>query len=404
MNTMIKRIELLTLFILVITGCSKESNDTKYIISGQQKTTHIYIDKNTDSLIVWAINDLADDIETITGNRPIIQRSENFKNGTGIYIGEFKDSLIKSINQEQIRNLDGKWEKFYINSYKENLIIAGSDTRGTVYGIFEVAERLGISPWKWWADVKPMPMKTLTLNFKKGGIYEGPSVQYRGIFLNDEIWGLKPWAATTFEPETGELGPKTYEKIFQLLLRLKANTIWPAMHHGTKAFYQVAGNNEMAKKYKIVVGTSHCEPMLRNNIGEWDNDKYGEYNYFSNKKNVCQYWDERITQVNDTENIITLGMRGISDGQMQGGENIQQKVDMLEKIIDNQLLILANRKSKPIDSIAKTVILYKDVLDMYNEGLKIPDDITIMWCDDSNGYITRLSNKEELKRSGGSGV
>ena len=295
-------------------------------------------------------------------------------------------------------------EKFHINIYEENLIIAGSDVRGTVYGIFEVAERLGISPWKWWADVKPMPREILTLNFNKGGVSEEPSVQYRGIFLNDEIWGLKPWSATTFEPEVGELGPKTYENIFQLLLRLKANSIWPAMHRGTKAFYKVSGNNEMARKYKIVVGTSHCEPMLRNNIGEWDHDKYGEYNYFSNSENVCQYWDERITQVIDAENIITLGMRGVSDGQMQGGETIQQKIKILEKIISDQRQLLANRKNKPVDSIAQTVVLYKEVLNLYSNGLRIPVDVTIMWCDDNHGYIRRLSNEEEQKRRGGSGV
>ncbi len=394
-------ITILLVAILVITGCSKEPD---FFISDKEKSINIYIDEHTDSLIIWAISDLADDIKTITGNRPQILISNTFNKEKGIYIGEYNNSLIKSIEQKQIKSLKGAWEKFHINIYNKSLIIAGSDIRGTVYGIFKVSELLGISPWKWWADVKPTSKRNLKLKLKKEGITEKPSVQYRGIFINDEIWGLKPWASKTFETEKGEIGPKTYEKVFQLLLRLKANTIWPAMHFGTKSFYTIAGNKEMAQKYKIVVGTSHNEPMLRNNIGEWDNKKYGEYSYFSNSENVYQYWDERITQVNDAENIVTLGMRGIGDGQMQGGDNIQEKVEMLEKIIDDQRQLLSKRKNKSIDSIEQTIILYKEVLDLYNNGLKIPDDVTIMWCDDSNGYITRLSNIEEQKRSGGSGV
>ncbi|MCK5821878.1 MAG: glycosyl hydrolase 115 family protein [Bacteroidales bacterium] len=392
---------LLLIVIVAITGCRMKSD---FLISGNDKCTNIYIDENTDPLIIWAINDLADDIHTITGNRPEIFKSTTFKNGEGIYVGEFKDPLIKSYDQKEIRNLKGSWEKFHVNVYQKNLVIAGSDIRGTVYGIFEVAERLGISPWKWWADVKPIPKESLSLKLEKDGITESPSVQYRGIFLNDEIWGLKPWAAKTFETETGEIGPKTYEKIFQLLLRLKANSIWPAMHYGTKAFYKIPGNNEIAGKYKIVVGTSHIEPMMRNNIGEWDTNQHGEYNYFLNSDVIRQYWQERIKQVKDAEKIITIGIRGVGDAQMKGGAGKEDQKKMLEKVMKDQRAILQTIMGVPPDSIPQALVLYKEVLELYDLGLKVPDDVTLMWCDDNHGYIRRLSNEKEQKRNGGSGI
>ncbi len=390
--------------LIVISAIAECSMKSDFLISDNNESVNIYIDEDADSLIIWAINDLADDIKTITGNRPEIIKSKLINKENGIYIGEYKDSLIRLIDQKQIKDLNGAWEKFQINVYNGNLIIAGSDVRGTVYGIFDVAERLGISPWKWWADVKPTPKKRLSLKLEKDGITQNPSVQYRGIFLNDEIWALRPWAAKTFAPEEGVIGPKTYEKIFQLLLRLKANTIWPAMHHNTKAFYAIPGNKEMAAKYRIVVGTSHIEPMLRNNLGEWDKKKYGEYNYFSNSETIRKYWGERINQVENTEYIVTLGMRGIDDGAMQGGKIPEEKVSMLVKIINDQRDILQSIEKRPLDSIPQTIVLYKEVLNLYNSGLEIPEDVTITWCDDNHGYIRRLSNEKEQKRKGGSGV
>ena len=399
--TFIKNTIFLLIVILSIAGCSMRSD---FFISDNNESVNIFIGEDTDSLIIWAINDLADDIKAITDNRPNIIKSSTIRKEKGIYLGEYKDSLLKLINQKQIKNLNGAWEKFHMNVYDGNLIIAGSDVRGTVYGIFDVAERLGISPWKWWADVKPISKKRLSLRLEKDGITKNPSVQYRGIFLNDEIWALRPWASKTFAPEEGVIGPRTYEKIFQLLLRLKANTIWPAMHHNTKAFYTIPGNKEMAAKYKIVIGTSHIEPMLRNNLGEWDKKKYGEYNYFLNGETIRKYWAERIKEVENTEYIVTLGMRGVDDGQMRGGKSPEEKKSMLEKIINDQRNILQSIEKRPLDSIPQTIVLYKEVLNLYNLGLKIPEDVTITWCDDNHGYIRRLSDEKEQKRKGGSGV
>ncbi len=382
-------------------ACSPSKNNTFTFVAPDQIST-INIKSNADSLVVWAANELANDLQQISGKQIAVKVSDEFTFGNGeIYIGQYKTWNQKNI--PGMKDLQQNWETYSIQKIQSNLCIVGSDVRGTVYGIFDVAERLGISPWIWWADSNPEKRETISLKLPEEGIVSGPSVKYRGIFLNDEDWGLQPWAAKNFEPETGDIGPKTYEKIFQLLLRLKANTIWPAMHPCTSAFYHIPDNNEIAKKYHIVVGTSHCEPMLRNNVDEWKLP-HNQYNYFNNKEGVSEYWAERISQVDDAENIITLGMRGVHDGHMQGGKNDEERLQMVEQIIDDQRQMLTQIKNKPLDSIATTMVLYKEVLDMYNDGLKIPEEVTITWCDDNYGYIRRLSNDEEQKRSGGSGV
>ena len=382
---------------------SQDKNPVDFSIVDANQTASIYIDKNTDGLIVWAVHDLADDIKEITGKRPEIIPTDSFSK-KGIYIGEVSSNLFQF--QKRSKELAHQWEKFSIQKEKNNLVVTGSDVRGTVYAIFEIAEQLGISPWKWWADVRPLKKDKAILQLPRKGIISGPSVQYRGIFLNDEDWALQPWAAKTFEPETGDIGPKTYEKIFQLLLRLKANTIWPAMHPSTKGFFTLQGNKEMAQKYHIVIGSSHAEPMLRNNVDEWKPKVYGEYNYFTNKTKVDKYWQDRLDELKPAQNetIMTLGMRGVHDSKMEGAKDLAASIEMVEKIIVNQREMLSNTFKKPLSAIPQAFVPYKEVLELYDNGLKVPDDITLVWPDDNYGYIRRLSNEEEQKRTGGSGV
>jgi len=395
---------LLIIFYFVFAGCSDQNSERGFILATDNEALTFYVDKNADDAVLWAANTFADDIRIITGNRPDILTAEAVQPGKGIYISTTGKPLAGSYKGILPEKLQGSWEAYNIQNDKNNLYITGSDIRGTIFGIFEVSEQLGISPWEWWADVKPMPEKIMSLDLPEGGITDKPDVQYRGIFINDEDWGLQPWAAKTFEPETGDIGPKTYEKVFQLLLRLKANTIWPAMHPCTKGFYQIKGNREMADKYHIVVGTSHCEPMMRNNVAEWDSKKYGDYNFYTNKKKVCEYWQERIDEVRNDEDFITIGMRGIHDGMMSGAKNTKEAVQTLEKIMSCQRDMLEKTMKKPAEKIPQTIVIYKEVLKLYNAGLKIPDDVTLMWCDDNFGYLTRLSNKYERNRKGGSGV
>ncbi|HEX8013983.1 MAG TPA: glycosyl hydrolase 115 family protein [Flavobacterium sp.] len=380
---------------------SQDKNAVNFSIADSNQLATIYIDKNTDELVIWAVNELADDVKEITGKRPEIVPIQTISK-KGIYIGQASSDLFKS----KSKDLSGQWEKFSIKKEKENLLIVGSDVRGTVYAIFEITERLGISPWKWWADVHPIKKEKLTLQLPQKGIISSPSVQYRGIFLNDEDWGLEPWAEKTFEPEVGNIGSKTYEKIFQLLLRLKANTIWPAMHPSTKGFFTLPGNKEMAQKYHMVIGSSHAEPMLRNNVDEWKPKIHGDYNYFTNKTQVDKYWQDRLDELKSAHNetIMTLGMRGVHDSKMEGAKDLKESIGMVEKIILNQREMLSNTFKKPLKEIPQAFVPYKEVLELYDNGLKVPDDITLVWPDDNYGYIRRLSNEEEQKRAGGSGV
>lgn len=393
------------------------------IVQKVQKNAFPIVDKNgvspiltddaEDEVIRLIATELAGDIELITGSRPALINNPQPATRLAIIAGtvgrsKYIDAMVQS-GKLDVSKIQNQWESFKlqvidspISGIDQALVVAGSDNRGTIFGMFEISRLAGVSPWVWWADVNPSPAKALYAT--AGSITSGePSVKYRGIFLNDEDWGLQPWAAKTFEPETRDIGPKTYEKIFQLMYRLRANSIWPAMHECTQAFYQVPGNNEMAQKYNIVVGTSHCEPMMRNNVAEWKHN-HEDYNYFKKKDLVDQYWEERISEVKDAENIVTLGMRGIHDSGMLGGENNQQKNEVLEKVLTEQRNMLSSIKKMPVENIATQIVLYKEVLDLYNAGMKIPEDVSIVWCDDNYGYITRLSNEEEQKRSGGSGV
>ncbi|MUP36655.1 glycosyl hydrolase 115 family protein [Labilibaculum euxinus] len=395
--------------LISVLSCQQKKKDF-YTIAGSSSTTTIYVSGQCDSLLCWAITDVAQSIESITGTKLLIKEANELPEteigGNSIIVGLYTDELLKNEKFIEDKDWKGVWEQFLIKQDRGKLFIVGSDIRGTVYGIFDMAERIGISPWNWWADVKPLPRDVVNLTLPSEGILQSPSVKFRGIFLNDEDWGLQPWAAKTFEPETGDIGPKTYEKIFQLLLRLKANTIWPAMHHCTKPFFAAEGNKEMAEKYHIVLGSSHAEPMLRNNVREWDQQKNGAFNYFSNSKNVQQYWQDRVKETKNAGNecLYSMGMRGIHDSKMEGASSQEEMIDMMHTIIKDQRDMLATALEKSVEEIPQVLVPYKEVLDLYNAGLQVPDDISLMWCDDNYGYIRRLSSREEQKRSGGAGV
>lgn len=387
----------------------QQADETEFRFRSSRSDVTFFLSEDVDGLIAWAVNDVASDIEQITGQKPSVIKTDSYdgdESTRGIYVGTFDDALMQSLEGIDHSDLAGRWETFLTKADGDDLYIAGSDVRGVVYGIFDLAERIGISPWQWWADVAPEKRDELTVDLPTEGLLSSPSVQYRGIFLNDEDWGLRPWAADTFEPETDNIGPKTYEKIFQLLLRLKANAIWPAMHPGTQAFYTVPGNMEMAQRYHIVIGTSHAEPMLRNNVDEWSHQESGDYNYFTNSAVVDQYWRERIEQVQGPENqfIVTVGMRGIHDSNMVGADSQAEQVEMLGTVIRNQRQMLKNILGQPAETIPQIFVPYKEVLELYNAGLEVPDDITLVWPDDNYGYIRRLSNEAERTRTGGSGV
>jgi hypothetical protein len=360
-----------------------------------------------------AAADFAADVERVTGIK--LQVKNNFQSAAQnvLIIGTLDKSpmvedLVKS-GKLDVSEIRRKWESFLITTVqnpfpgiKTALVIVGSDRRGTAYGVYEMSQRIGISPWYWWADVTPERRTNLVVAGGKKLSGE-PSIRYRGVFLNDEDWGLQPWAAKTFEPETGDIGPKTYAKIFELLLRLKANTVWAAMHEVTRPFNSIPENKKVADDYAIVMGSSHAEPMLRNNVGEWKDDK-AKYNFVSNVAGVTNYWEDRIRDNGQFENIYTLGMRGIHDSPIQGTKTQAERIPVLEKIISTQRGLLSKHLQKPIEEIPQIFCPYKEVLADYQAGLKVPDDVTIVFPDDNFGYIRYFPNETEQKRAGGFGV
>ncbi|MBR2184309.1 MAG: glycosyl hydrolase 115 family protein [Prevotella sp.] len=297
-----------------------------------------------------------------------------------------------------IRIVQGKGsdDGFCISVKDGRIIIEGHNARGAAYGLLELSRMAGVSPWVWWGDVRPHSQNKLSLpdTFR---VEHTPSVQYRGIFINDEDWSLRKWSQD-------DMGPQTYKRLFELMLRLRANIIWPAMHDVSPGFFTVKGNKEMADSFGILIGTSHCEPLLRNNVAEWDVKARGAYNYITNREEVKKYWAERLKQVKGSEEFFTIGMRGIHDGSMEGVKTPEEKLNGLQQVIDDQRELIKKYYSKDVEKVPQVFIPYKEVLEIYESGLRVPDDVTLMWCDDNYGYLTRLPDAEQQKRKGGGGV
>jgi hypothetical protein len=378
------------------------------------KTAEIYFDQNDFAVVSIAARHLAQDMYSVTGRSPRIIYSDMKLSDYAVIIGTIgKSRLIDQLirgKKIDTTNISGEWESYSIQvvdkplkNIKQALVIIGSDRRGTAYGVFELSRQIGISPWYWWADVPPKRKENI---FIQKGVYKfgPPAVKYRGIFINDEDWGLQPWAAETFDPERGDIGLKTYARVFELLLRLKANYLWPAMHECTIAFNQIPENKILADSFAIVMGSAHCEPLLFNNATEWDTRTMGEWNYQTNKQNIFRALDKRVKENGLYENVYTIAMRGIHDRAMLGSLTVEQRIKVLENAIADQRTILTNNIDNRIEEIPQIFIPYKEVLEIYESGLNLPDDITIVWPDDNYGYIKRLSNHEEQKRSGRSGV
>jgi hypothetical protein len=380
------------------------------LVTPQEKVTIVYApgDPTLDSI---AASLLAGDIERVTGYRPRVTDNIDEVLGNVILIGTVRSALMNSLDDPGGRKgLEGKWECYQLKVFshpfkniKDLLAITGSDSRGTAYGVFDLSQRIGVSPWYWWADAHPVIRRQLSINIDNF-ISEPPSVKYRGIFINDEDWGLQPWAARTLEPATGDIGPATYARVFELLLRLKANLIWPAMHPCTKAFYHYPENEKVAADYQIVVGSSHAEPMLRNNVSEWDKSVRGDFNYITNRRQVLTYWEERVKESRHNNAIYTLGMRGIHDSGIEGVKSNSEAVPLLEQIISDQRGLLEKYIDSSVTKVPQAFTAYKEVLDIYDSHLRLPGDVTLVWPDDNYGYIQRLDDSVESRREGGSGI
>jgi len=317
------------------------------------------------------------------------------------------DKLVAS-KQLDVKDLKGKWESFVIATVKDPkpgvrqyLVVAGSDKRGTIYGIYELSRQLGVSPWYWWADV---PAKKRTAAYVLSGRYASgePKVRYRGIFINDEEPAFGSWAREKF----GGINGKMYVHMFELLLRLRANYLWPAMWG--KAFNEDDPENpRLADEYGIVMGTSHHEPMMRAQK-EWGNHSKeygnGEWNYKTNEAGLKKFWEDGLECNKEYEQIITMSMRGDGDLPMDNAGSAEENFKLLEKIMKDQREIIEKVTKKPAPKTPQIWALYSEVLEYYDQGMKVPDDMIILLCDDNWGDVRRLPELGEEKHPGGYGI
>ncbi|WP_121117433.1 glycosyl hydrolase 115 family protein [Croceibacterium ferulae] len=386
--------------------CLPAAAEEMVLFDGAAAPTIVHGDDTTARL---AAELLARDLFALTGRTADLATDPARCAVTCIIIGQHDAPLIAGLGRAgATAGLAGKWEQYRRSAFTDAagrriLLIAGSDPRGTVWGVVDLTRDLGISAWEWWADVTPRKVGRLVVDAAPV-LSKEPSVRYRGIFLNDEDWGLQPWAAKTYEPETGDIGPKTYARIFELLWRLKANTIWPAMHDSTRPFWQIPGNAAAARDHAIVLGTSHAEPMNRNNVREWEEAERGPFNWFTNRDALLGYWRERAVEARDQDTITSIGLRGKHDSGMEGASTAEEARDATAAVIAAQRDLLAQVQGRPPQQVPQALTLYKEVLDTYNAGLAVPDDVTLVWPDDNYGYIHQLPDAAERQRSGGSGV
>ena len=391
---------LLPLFLFLMTVLSVQGKQKEFILQSGQTVTIACC--NSEKLVVrTSLEMLGRDIRTVLSATTEL----NDKVGA-IVVGTVGQSNLINETGIDLSALKNKKQAFLLTvSQDGKLVVAGSDSHGTAYGILEISRLLGVSPWEWWADVTPEKRETFRLSSKFREL-QSPSVEYRGIFINDEDWGLMPWGNQTYEPSDvkGEIGPRTNERIFELLLRLRANTYWPAMHECTLPFFLTKGNREMAKKYGIFVGASHCEPMACNAAGEWSRRGKGVYDYVNNSPAVYKFWEDRVKEVAGQEILYTLGMRGVHDGKMQGAKTVEEQKSVLDRVPADQRGLLEKYVNKEVTQVPQVFIPYKEVLDIYHAGLQVPEDVTLMWCDDNYGYIRHFPTAVERARKGGNGV
>ena len=358
------------------------------------------VQTDVDPVVKVALDMFSEDMSAVTGRKAIAAKKGKLRI---VELDKASKKIIKELSRKNVpmEEIMSSCDGFHISVDDGNVLIVGKNGRGTAYGILEMSRMAGVSPWIWWGDLVPERKSRLAIN-RNIAVSQGASVEYRGIFINDEDWSIRRWSE---KGQKGLIGRDIYKKVFQLLMRLRANAIWPAMHEGTVSFFNTPGAKEVADSCGIAVGSSHCEPLLRSNTGEWDVKERGAFNYFTNRDNVQRYWTERLDEVKNSAggNLFTIGMRGIHDGSMEGAKTMEQKFDGLQRVINDQQELIAKHIGEPA-SQTQIFIPYKEVLQIYEKGLKVPEYVTLMWCDDNYGYLTRLSDDEEQKRIGGAGI
>ena len=411
-------IGLLFAFFCALTGSAKLADRENFTLQ-RGKNIFLVVEKNEEKVVHLAIDLLKRDVKSVLDAELTTSKLQD----AHVIIGTIGQSSLLTNYTKELSSIKGHHEAFLLKVLKDGrLLVAGSDKRGTAYGVLELSRLLGVSPWEWWADATPEKREVFHLPIGYT-LTQEPTVPYRGIFLNDEDWGLLPWSNGRPQPNLSQgegvntptvnnkggksvrpIDPKTYRRIFELMLRLRANTLWPAMHECTLPFFLTEGNREAAADYSIFIGSSHCEPMVCNAAGEWERRGKGAYDYVNNSKEVYKFWEERVKEVAGQDNIYTLGMRGVHDGKMQGAKTVAEQKAVLERVLKDQRDMLAKYVNKDVTQVPQAFIPYKEVLDIYHAGLEVPEEVTLIWCDDNYGYIRHFPTAEERARKGGNGI
>lgn len=383
--------------------CSNQPGNNNWPLANKQSVVSIVVDEHEAATVMKAASLLQSDFQKVTGQTPAIIHSADGAKNNLIIIGTAGHSAIlqqleqaKAINLGKIKN---RWEAYQLQSIRQPangqrraLVIAGSDRRGTAYGVFSLSAQLGVSPWYWWADVPIVQQPAVYLK-NDLHVIDSPRVKYRGIFINDEAPALSGWT----REKNGGFNSKLYTKVFELILRLKGNYIWPAMWGN--AFYDDDSLNiRAANEYGIVIGTSHHEPLMRAH-DEWRRYGKGKWNYDSNAVRLQQFWKEGMQRATN-EKIVTVGMRGDGDEPMSR----ETATALLERIVKDQRSIIEEVTGKPAAATPQLWALYKEVQDYYDKGMRVPDDVTLLLCDDNWGNIRRLPRPGDPPRAGGYGI
>jgi hypothetical protein len=372
-----------------------------FCIATNGKTASICVDSEDWKGVVRAANDLGDDVGKVSGTASEVFQKTSFGKSS-IIIGTIgKSHLIDQLianKKIDVTKVKGKWESFLIQTVDGNLVIAGSDKRGTIFGIYDVSEKIGVSPWYWWADA---PIKKNNSLYVKAGKYiqESPKVKYRGIFINDESPSFTGWCRAKF----GGVNSKMYAHMFELLLRLKANYLWPAMW-GNAFNEDDPLNPVLGDEYGIVMGTSHHEPMMRaqkeytprsKEVGPWD--------FVKNPEGLKKFWEEGLRRNKNFDNLITMGMRGDGDVAMGEGDD-KENIKTLQDVVKSQRDIIQKVYNDAPSNHPQLWAIFTEVQRYYDAGLTVPDDITLLFCDNNWGYIRRTEPPKEKNRKGGSGL
>jgi len=391
------------------------TNDSSYIAASNGKgyfalaaggrSAPLFVSSGTDAGVIRAARDLQADVNRVTGIQPDLTIARKAPKAKQLLLigtlgqSPLIDKLVKN-KKLDVTGIAGKWETYLVQvvdkpmrGVDQALVIAGSDKRGTIFGMYDVSAQIGVSPWYYWADVPVKQQQNLYVMPGRHTAGE-PAVKYRGIFINDEAPALAGWATEKF----GGFNSKFYAHVFELILRLKGNYLWPAMWG--RAFYvDDPKNPELADRYGVVIGTSHHEPLMRAH-DEWRRFGAGAWNYQTNPDTLQKFWREGIRRMGGNESLVTIGMRGDGDEPMSEGSNIA----LLEKIVEDQRQIIAEETGKPASETPQVWALYKEVQDYYDKGMRVPDDVTLLLADDNWGNIRKLPKIGEKERPGGYGI